>query len=179
MYLKISSGKWRPSCLGLNVLIAICDGNDDECIEPANAHRDDNDPADLCDIRARCDDSDDVCTKPVNVHFDDNDPAVHLKTFRCKHAKNLMISHNKIYSICYKFSKLQHILHGNFVDFLGIAETKIDGQFFDGQFQENKYQLYRQDRSDRGGGIMMYINDDMPHRLLKQFSGIYITALTI
>ena len=38
--------------------MTICDGNDEECIEPANTHTDDNDPADLCDIRARCDDND-------------------------------------------------------------------------------------------------------------------------
>ena len=154
-------------------LIAICDGNDEECIEPANTHPDDNDPADLCDISAKCDDNDDVCTKPININSDDNDPAAHLTTFICKHAKNLIISHYNINSIRYKFSELQHILHGNFVDILGIAETKIDASLFDGQFQVNNYKLYRQDRNDRGGGIMMYINDNIPHRLLKQFSGIY------
>ena len=84
-----------------------------------------------------------------------------------------MISHYNINSIRYKFSELQHILHGNFVDILGIAETKIDASFFDGQFQVNNYKLYRQDRNDKGGGIMMYINDNIPHRLLKQFSGLY------
>ena len=54
----------------------------------------------------------------------------------------------------------------------GIAETNIDDTFSDGQFQVENCKLYRQDRNDRGGGIMMYINDDTPHSLLKQFSGI-------
>ena len=96
-----------------------------------------------------------------------------LNTFRAKHAKNLIIFHYNVDSIRYKFSELQHILHGHFVDILGIAETKIDDRFFDGQFQMENDKLYRQGRNDRGGGIMMYINDNTPHRLLKQFSGVY------
>ena len=65
---------------------------------------------------------------PVNSHTDDNDPAGHL-----------MVSHYNVNSIRYKFSELQHILHGNFVDILRIAETKIDETFFDGQFQMESY----------------------------------------
>ena len=82
---------------------------------------------------------------PANSHTDDNDPAVQLKTFRAKYAKNLIISHYNVNSIHYKFSELQHILHGHFVDILGIAETKIDDTFFDGQFQVENYKLYGQD----------------------------------
>ena len=96
-----------------------------------------------------------------------------MKTFRCKLAKNLIISHYNVNSIRHKFSELQHILQGHFVDILGIEETNIDDTFFDGQFQIDNHKLYRQDRNDRGGGIMMYINDNTPHRLLKQFSGLY------
>ena len=110
---------------------------------------------------------------PVNSHTDDNDPAVQLKTFRAKYAKNLIIFHYNVNSIHYTFSELQHIIHGHFVDILGIAEKKIDDTFFDGQFQMENFELYRKDRNDRGGGIMMYINDNTPHRLLKQFSGIH------
>ena len=106
-------------------------------------------------------------------HSDDNDPAVQVKTFRGNHAKILIIGHYNVDSIRHQFSELQHILHRHFVDILGIAETKIDDSFFDGQFQVDNYKLYRQDRNSRGGGIMMYINDNTPHRLLKQFSGIY------
>ena len=117
--------------------------------------------------------NDKVSTKPVNDISDENDPAVKLKTFRCKHAKNLIISHYNVNSIRHKFSELQHILQGHFVDILGIAEIKFDDTFFDGQFQVDNYKLYHLDRNDRGCGIMMYINDNTPHRLLKQFSGLY------
>ena len=115
-------------------MVAICDGNDEELIEPTNAYPDDNDPADLCDIKARFDDNIGVCTN-VNVHYDDNDPAVHLKTLRCKHAKNLIISLFIINSLRYKFSELQHILHRKFVDIFGIAETKIDDSFLTANFK--------------------------------------------
>ena len=117
--------------------------------------------------------NDKMSTKPVNDLSDENDPAVQLKTFRCKYAKNVILSDYNVNSIRHKFSELQHILQGHFVDILGIAETKIDGTFFDGQFQVDNYKLYRQDRNNRGGGIMMYINDNTPHRLLKQFSELY------
>ena len=142
-----------------------------------------NDLADPHDKRAMCDGNDiNVSTMPenyhlmpvnshsvpVNSHSDDNDQAVQLKTFRTKYEKNLIISHYNVNSICYKFSELQHILHGHLVDILGIAETKIDDTFFDSQFQVEKYELYRQDRNDRGDGIMMYINDNTPHHLLSE-----------
>ena len=152
------------------------EANDKDAIEPANTHSDENDLVGPHDISAMCDGNDiNVSTMPVNSrsmavnshsmpvnshsmpensHTDDNDPAVQLKTFKAKHAKNLIISQYNVNSIRYKFSEQQHILQGHFVDILGIAETKID-DIFDGQFQMENYKLYRQDRNDRGGGIMM------------------------
>ena len=38
-------------------------------------------------------------------------------------------------------------------------------------FHMPNYKLYRQDRNCHGGGIMLYINDNIPHRLLKEHSG--------
>ena len=58
-------------------------------------------------------------------------------------------------------------------DIFGIVETKVDGSFFDGKSNVDNNKLHRQDRNDRSGGIMMYINDNAPNRLLKQLSRIY------
>ena len=35
------------------------------------------------------------------------------------------------------------------------------------------YKSYRQDRNEKGGGLMIYVNDDLPHRNLLEYSGIY------
>ena len=121
--------------------------------------------------------NDKVSTKPVNDLSDENDPAAQLKTSRCKHAKNLIISHFNVNSIRHKFSELQHILQGHIVDILGIAKTKIDDTFFDGQFQVDNYELYRQDRNDRAVELwctLMIIH----HIVFWNNLADYITALT-
>ena len=121
----------------------------------------DNDPADLCDEGAKCDDNDEVCTKPVNVHSDNNDPAVHLKTLRCKYAKNLCPIITLI--ACTTNSPNYNIFFMEICWYFRFCGNKDMCLFFDGQFQANNYELYHQDRNHRGGGVIMYINDCIPH----------------
>ena len=63
------------------------------------------------------------------------------------------------------------LLHEHLVNILAIAETKIDDSFPFDQFHMPNYKLYRQDRNCHGGGIMVYINDSIPHRILKEYCG--------
>ena len=68
---------------------------------------------------------------------------------------------------------MRHALNEQYLDLLGISETKLDASFRDGQFYVNNFKLYRQDKNDKGWGIMVYIKDCIPHRLMKDFSGSY------
>ena len=58
------------------------------------------------------------------------------------------------------------------VDIMAIGESKLDDSFPDAQFRISNYRLHRQDRDGRGGGIMIYDNDSLPHRILKEYTGI-------
>ena len=94
-----------------------------------------------------------------------------LGKFKSDHPKNMIIGHYNINSIRHKFHEMKYILLEQYVQFFGVAETKIDFTFPDGQFYIKNYKLYRQDRNAHGGGVMVYINDNIPHRILKDFSG--------
>ena len=52
-------------------------------------------------------------------------------------------------------------------DILLISETKIDSSFPTAQFHIDGYIIYRSDRNENGGGLLLYIRDDAPSDLLK------------
>ena len=58
------------------------------------------------------------------------------------------------------------MLHNN-LDILLISETKIDSSFPTTQFQIKGYTTYRLDRNANGGGILLYIREDIPSTLLN------------
>ena len=86
----------------------------------------------------------------------------------------MIISRYNINSIRNKFVEISPLLADLDIDILGIAETIINQSFPSAQFSVQNYKLYRQDRDDRGGGIMVYINDSIPHRLVKEYTGVYM-----
>ena len=61
-----------------------------------------------------------------------------------------------------------------------ISETKLDSTFPSNQFTTEKYAApIRIDRDGRGGGILLYIREDIPARLLatslpKYFEGFFV-----
>ena len=96
------------------------------------------------------------------------------RQFRLKHPKNLIISHYNVNSIRHKFCELLPLTTECKVDILAIAETKLDDSFHSAQFNMCNYKLYRQDRNSHGGGIMIYVKDCIPHRLIKEHTGIHM-----
>ena len=65
------------------------------------------------------------------------------------------------------------MLHHDLIHILCISESKIDTSFPSDQFQIPGYKLYREDRNDAGGGLMIYASDSNPHRLIKEHTGKY------
>ena len=54
------------------------------------------------------------------------------------------------------------------IDILLITETKIDSTFPVNQFYLNGYNVpYRNDRNTNGGGILVYIRDDIRSRIIE------------
>ena len=56
----------------------------------------------------------------------------------------------------------------NNVDTLLISETNLNDSFPSGQFKLCVFNMfYRYDRDSMGGGLLLYISDDIPTKLLK------------
>ena len=78
----------------------------------------------------------------------------------------IKIGQLNINSIRNKFDLLVPTVVGN-LDILLITETKIDSSFPEAQFEIDGFTTpYRVDRDCRGGGILLYIRQDIPSKLL-------------
>ena len=64
-----------------------------------------------------------------------------------------------------KFDHLISITKGN-VDVLMISETKLDESFPSMQFNIDGYNIFRSDRNANGGGISVYVRNDIPCKLI-------------
>ena len=95
-----------------------------------------------------------------------SDPFEKLKNTRLKNPNRLIIAQLNINSLRNKFDSLVRMLHDN-LDILLISETKIDSSFPTAQFQIEGYTTYRFDRNANGGGILLYIREDVPSTLLN------------
>ena len=61
------------------------------------------------------------------------------------------------------------VMIGNYLDIIVIQETKLDHSFSTEQFIINGYKKpYRLDRNRNGGGVIIYIREDIPSKVLKK-----------
>ena len=89
-----------------------------------------------------------------------------IRDLRIKYPKNVVISYLNINSIRNKFENFSSIIEKH-VDVLVIAETKLDETFENCQFHIPGFkEPYRLDVSSNSGGLLVYINDQIPSRLL-------------
>ena len=91
-----------------------------------------------------------------------------LSDLRIKNVNRLIIGNLNINSLANKFEQLKLMIQGK-VDILVITETKLDDTFLTSQFTIHGFsEPYRIDRNRYGGGVMIYIREDIPSRLLKK-----------
>ena len=73
-----------------------------------------------------------------------------------------------INSLAPKIEQLKEVIGKN-LDILTIQETKLDSSFPSAQFLIDGYsEPYRLDRNRNGGGVMIYVRDDIPSKLLNK-----------
>ena len=83
-----------------------------------------------------------------------------------KNLNKLTIAHLNVNSLRNKLEFLKEQIQDN-IDILIISETKIDASFTIGQFLLNSYSTpFRLDRNAHGGGILLYVWEDIPSKLL-------------
>ena len=92
----------------------------------------------------------------------------------------MIIGQLNINSLRNKFYALKTIIQGN-IDVLILTETKIDNTFPQSQFYIPGYKVpYRRDRDGYGGGVMLYVREDIPsdilikHRIDEDLEAIFV-----
>ena len=89
-----------------------------------------------------------------------------LRALRKKNFNKLVAAHLDVNSLRNKLELLKEQIQDN-IDILMISETKIDPSFPIGQFLLNGYRTpFRLDRNAHGGGILLYVREDIPSKLL-------------
>ena len=90
-----------------------------------------------------------------------------LKNIRVSNVNRLIIGQLNINSLRNKFEALKFITVGN-IDILVITESKLDHSFPVNQFLMDGYSPpFRLDRDSTGGGIIIYVREDIPCRELR------------
>ena len=90
-----------------------------------------------------------------------------LNEVRKLNPNRLIIAHININSIRNKFEMLKATITDK-TDILLISETKLDSSFPVNQFLIDGFTPpYRLDRNANGGGIMLYVREDIPSKLLS------------
>ena len=96
-----------------------------------------------------------------------------------KNVNRLVIGQININSLRNKFEDLKSQIIEN-LDILVITETKLDETFPQGQFAINGFSSYRLDSNSNGGGVMIYVREDLACKELKskatpeKFEGIFL-----
>ena len=91
-----------------------------------------------------------------------------FKSIRLKDINRVIIGNLNINSLPIKFAQPQEIVL-KYVDILILTETKLGDSFPTSQFMVDGFSMpYRQDKNRNGGGIMIYIRDDIPSILLTK-----------
>ena len=119
----------------------------------------DNKDENILDISNHSQASYDNCNDGNNIIHD-------LKTMRCNNAKNIIVGHLNVNSLRNKFLSIKELLASN-IDIFLLSETKLDASFPINQFRIEGYRLFRYDRSRFGGGLCLYVHEDIPCREIE------------
>ena len=116
----------------------------------------------------------------INIKNDlvDIEPVKVLNNIRQNHFNRLVIAQLNINSLRNKFASLSTMIK-DYVDLLLISETKIDSSFPTAQFHIDGYTIHRRDRDENGGGLLLYVREDVPSALLKTEIEAFYVELTI
>ena len=89
------------------------------------------------------------------------DIAASCQKYKEQNRKQSIIANLSINSLPNKFEEVKEWLGCKAIDILLIQETKIDRTFPNSQFHIDGYKLFRRDRAQGGGGILIYTNGNI------------------
>ena len=97
---------------------------------------------------------------------DQNSTYKKLNKIRIRNINKIIIAELNINSIRNKFEQLVEYINKN-VDIILIVETKLDASFPTNQFHIEGYQQFRADRNSNGGGLLLYVNSNIPAKQIE------------
>ena len=90
-----------------------------------------------------------------------------LHQARINNPSRIIFGQININSIRNKFQQLIYIVN-NVIDILMVSETKLDDTFPTSQFLMQGYLTpFRKDRTSKGGGMLLYVREDVPCKIIK------------
>ena len=100
---------------------------------------------------------------------DQHDTILRLLEFRKKNPNKLIIANLNVNSIPNKFEQLKVLVQDK-VDILVITESKLDSSFPISQFIISGFSKpFRLDRNRNGGGVLIFVREDIPTKELSSF----------
>ena len=97
-----------------------------------------------------------------------NDCISRFKMIRAENFDNIIVGTLNINSASLKFDEFKLMVSGYF-DVIIVTETKLDDSFPKVQFCIDGFSIpYRLDRNTNGGGLMIYVRDDTPSKMLAK-----------
>ena len=81
-----------------------------------------------------------------------------------------------IVSLRRHLNELQVVMDSHQFDILGLNETRLDKDISDSEVRIDGYDIYRGDQNTSGGGVAIYVNQNIPH---FQRTDVSITALEV
>ena len=91
-----------------------------------------------------------------------------LHKLRLNNVNKVIIGNININSLPAKFDQVKEVILKN-ADILVVTETKLDETFPLGQFYVERFTMpYRLDRSRNGGGVMIYVREHIPSKILEK-----------
>ena len=109
----------------------------------------------------------------TELSFEDN-----LKKLRQKNLNRIIIAHININSVRNKFELIKNSIKDN-IDIFMVSETKLDDTFPLGQFLIEGFTLYRRDRDGKGGGIMFFVREDIPSKIVFKSNNTVFEGIDI
>ena len=92
-----------------------------------------------------------------------------LRNMKRKRPKNVFLGHLNINSIKNKFESVWELIKDTFDIFL-LSESKLDSSFPDDQLSIPGYRIVKKDRDSNGGGLLLYINEDVLFKIIQNSS---------
>ena len=100
-----------------------------------------------------------------------------MKKQSLDNVSNAVIGHLKINSFRNKFVFVEDII--KLFDVFLVSESKLDYTFPSNQFRINGYKIFRLDRNRFGGGLILYINENIPYKPLQNVYIVQILKLLL